>query len=65
MSIYFLGHLALRALGFAFAAVAGIWVFRSFRRRNDPALAALERRLVSGDIGDEEFRRIRDILESR
>jgi uncharacterized membrane protein len=62
MTLFVIGHIALRALCIAFAVVLAALVARRVRRRHDPAIVALERRFVAGELSEDDFRRMRDTL---
>ncbi len=64
MSMLFIGFVALRILGAAFFVVLALRIAAGFRRRMDPGLAALERRFVTGDLEEKDYRRMREVLES-
>jgi len=65
MSLYWIGFLVLRLLCAAFAILFVARIAISLRgSRPDGAKAALERRFVAGEIGEEEFLKMRHTLES-
>jgi uncharacterized membrane protein len=64
MNLFFVGCVALRLLGLAFFVVLTVRIVAGLRRNRDGAIAALRRRFAEGEIGEEEFRKLRDALES-
>jgi uncharacterized membrane protein len=65
MSLYFAGFILLRLLCLAFAILFVVRLAAGLRaRRPDGALALLERRFAAGEIAEEEFRRMRSVLDS-
>ncbi|MCX7023032.1 MAG: hypothetical protein NT080_00245 [Spirochaetes bacterium] len=65
MTLYFIGFLALRLLCLTFVVVLILRIAAGTgRHRGDGALAALERRFVAGELPEEDFRHMRDVLES-
>ncbi len=66
MNLFIIGFIALRVLGLAFIIllVARIATGMHGRHRyGDGALTALERRFVKGEINEEDFRRMREVLK--
>ncbi len=65
MTLFFIGFLALRVLCAAFFVVLVLRIAAGLRkRRGDAGLAALERRFVTGGLAENDFRRMREVLES-
>jgi len=68
MDLFTIGFIALRMLGLVFFGLlvarmaAGL---RDRRRHDDGALASLERRFVIGEINEEDFRRMREVLAAQ
>jgi uncharacterized membrane protein len=65
MTLYMLGFITLRLLCLGFFILLAARVAVGLRsRRRDGAMEALERRFVAGEISEEDFRAMRDVLRS-
>jgi len=58
------GFILLRLLGLAFVIVLAARIVMGVRGRHDGAREIARRRFASGEITEEQFRRIRDVLDS-
>ncbi len=64
MTWFFLGLVLLKLLCLAFLLVLVMRIALGWRRHHGRgALAVLERRFVAGEITEEDFRHMRDVLE--
>jgi uncharacterized membrane protein len=64
MNLFIAGFIALRLLGAAFIVLLIVRIAAAMRGRSNGALEAASRRFAAGEITDEQFRRIRDILDA-
>jgi len=65
MTLYMLGFVALRLLCLAFFLLLAARIAVGLRsHRRDGAMDVLERRFVAGEITEEEFRAMREVLRS-
>ena len=58
------GFVTLRVLGIAFVVLLVARIAASLRGHRDGALGVAARRFAGGEITEEQFRRIRDVLDS-
>jgi uncharacterized membrane protein len=64
MGIYFAGFIVLKLIGAAFIVLLIMRIAAAVRGRSDGALESASRRFAAGEITEEQFRRIRDVLDS-
>jgi uncharacterized membrane protein len=64
MPWFIAGFVALRFLGIAFLVLLIARIVSGARRRHHGALGIISRRFAEGEITEEQFRRMRDVLES-
>ncbi|PKL09822.1 MAG: hypothetical protein CVV51_01770 [Spirochaetae bacterium HGW-Spirochaetae-7] len=65
MNWFIIASMALRVLCLAFVVLLVSRIAAGFRGHGkDGALAALERRFVAGEVAEEDYRHMRDILKS-
>jgi uncharacterized membrane protein len=64
MGLFFAGFVALRLMGAAFIVLLVMRIAAAVRGRSDGALETASRRFAAGEITEEQFRRIRDVLDS-
>ena len=64
MAYFIAGFVALRFLGIAFVILLIARIVAGVRGRRDGAVDIAGRRFASGEITEEQFRRIRDVLDS-
>ncbi len=63
MAWFIAGFLVLRILGIAFLVLLVVRIVAGARGPNDDALRIASRRFASGEITEEQLRRIREVLE--
>jgi uncharacterized membrane protein len=64
VGIYFAGFVALKLMGAAFIVLLITRIAAAVKGRCDGALESASRRFAAGEITEEQFRRIRDVLDS-
>ncbi|MGO8692102.1 MAG: hypothetical protein ACLQMF_00380 [Rectinemataceae bacterium] len=65
MTMFIVGFLTLRVLCIAFIVVLVLRIGSGVMNRHvDSGLVALERRYATGGLGEADFRRMREVLES-
>ena len=65
MNLFIIGYMAMRILCLAFVVLLIARIAMGLRSQyHDGAMASLERRFVAGDVSEEDYRRMRDILKS-
>ena len=64
MALFVAGFIALKLMGAAFIVLLVIRIVAAVRGRSDGALESASRRFAAGEITEEQFRRIRDVLDS-
>ena len=65
MTLFIIGFLALRVLCIAFFVALVLRIGSGVMNRCiDSGLATLERRYATGSLGEADFRRMREVLES-
>ena len=64
MGLFVTGFIALKLLGVAFIVLLIMRIAAAVRGRPDGALETASRRFAAGEITEEQFRRIRDVLDS-
>ncbi len=64
MPWFIAGFVTLRMLGVAFVIVLIARIVTAVRGRHDAALEIASRRFATGEITEEQFRRIRDTLDA-
>ncbi len=64
MAWFVAGIIVLRVLGIAFLVLLVARIARGTGSRHDEALEIVGRRFASGEITEEQFRRLREVLES-
>ncbi len=64
MAWFVVGIIVLRVLGIAFLVLLVARIAMGIRNRHDEALEIVGRRFASGEITEEQFRRLREVLES-
>jgi uncharacterized membrane protein len=64
MAWFIAGFVALRILGITFLVLLVIRIVAGFRSRNNEALELASRRFASGEITEDQFRRMREVLDS-
>jgi len=64
MALFVAGFIALKLMGAAFIVLLVIRIAASLRGRSDGALESASRRFAAGEITEEQFRRIRDVLDA-
>jgi uncharacterized membrane protein len=64
MSLQQIGFIALRLLGFAFFILLAVRIGVEFKSCRSDELDILKKRLAEGDLTEEQFRRMRDVLGS-
>ncbi len=63
MTLHAIGFIALRLIGFAFFVLLVVRAAAWRRSRCNGGRAILEKRLAAGDITEEQYRRMRDVME--
>jgi|GEM_PF-2651103 len=63
-ALFIAGFVALKLMGAAFIVLLIIRLAAAVRGRSDGALETASRRFAAGEITEEQFRRIRDVLDS-
>ena len=58
------GFIVLRCLGIAFFVLLAVRIVAGLRHRHDGALEVASRRFASGEMSEEQFRRMREVLNS-
>ncbi len=58
------GFILLRILGIAFFVLLAVRIITGLRSRHEGALEIVSRRFASGEITEEQFRRIREVLDA-
>ena len=61
--LFIAGFVALRLMGAAFIVLLIMRIAAAVRGRSDGALESASRRFAAGEITEEQFRRIRDVLD--
>jgi uncharacterized membrane protein len=64
MGWFIAGFVALRVLGVAFLVLLVTRIVAGARNRCDEASEVLRRRLASGEITEDQFHRLREVLDS-
>jgi uncharacterized membrane protein len=64
MSVYQIGWMAMRVLGFAFFVVCIVRFAAGARSRRGSGHDLLRERLAKGEIDADEYRRLRDAMDS-
>ena len=64
MAWFVAGFVALRVLGIAFLVLLVTRIVAGVRSRGGGALEIASRRFASGEITEEQFRRVREVLDS-
>ncbi|MGA2765502.1 MAG: hypothetical protein ABSG17_19315 [Spirochaetia bacterium] len=64
MAWFIAGFVALRILGIAFFVLLVARIAVAVRGRHYDALAIISRRFAEGEVTEEQFRRMREVLES-
>ena len=64
MAWFIAGFVALRILGIAFLVLLVTRIVAGFRSHTNEALETASRRFASGEITEEQFRRMREVLDS-
>jgi uncharacterized membrane protein len=64
MAWFIAGFVALRVLGIAFLVLLIARVAAGARSRRHGALGIISRRFAEGEITEDQFRRMRDVVES-
>ncbi len=64
MAWFVAGFIALRVLGIVFLVLVVTRIVAGVRSRNDGALEIASRRFASGEITEEQFHRMQEVLDS-
>jgi uncharacterized membrane protein len=64
MGWFIAGFVALKLMGAAFIVLLIMRLVVAVRGRSDGALESASRRFAAGEITEDQFRRIRDVLDS-
>jgi uncharacterized membrane protein len=64
MAWFIAGFVALRIMGIAFLVLLVTRIVAGFRHHHNGALEIAGRRFASGEITEDQFRRMREILDS-
>ncbi len=64
MAWFIAGFIALRVLGIAFLVLLVTRIVAEVRNGNGEALEIASRRFASGEITEEQFHRMREVLDS-
>jgi uncharacterized membrane protein len=64
MGWFIAGFVALKLMGAAFFVLLIMRLIAAVRGRSDGALESASRRFAAGEITEDQFRRIRDVLDS-
>jgi uncharacterized membrane protein len=64
MPWFIAGFVALRIMGIAFLVLLVTRIVAGFRHHHNEALEIAGRRFASGEITEDQFRRMREILDS-
>jgi uncharacterized membrane protein len=64
MPWFIAGFVALRVLGIAFLVLLIVRIAAGARRRHHGAAGIISRRFAEGEITEEQFRRMREVLDS-
>jgi len=64
MAWFIAGFVVLRILGIAFLVLLMTRIVAGFKSRNNEALEIAGRRFASGEITEDQFRRMQEVLDS-
>jgi uncharacterized membrane protein len=62
--LFIAGFIALKLMGAAFIVLLIVRIAAALRGRSDGARETASRRFAAGEITEDQFRRIRDVLDS-
>jgi uncharacterized membrane protein len=64
MGLFIAGFVALKLMGTAFIVLLIVLLIVAVKGGHDGALESASRRFAAGEITEDQFRRIRDVLDS-
>jgi uncharacterized membrane protein len=64
MSLHQISFIALRLIGFAFFILLAVRIVAEVKSCRSDELDILKKRLAEGELTEEQFRRMRDVLDS-